>query len=82
MERDPIRLLADRIYALGIANEEQLKAIDDDVKQEVADAVKFADESPQPDPSTLFDDIYYEPDQPDPDEKIVPIEKRRQQASA
>ena len=82
MKRDPIRLLAERIYALGIANEEQLKAIDEEAKQEVARAVKFADESPPPDVSTLFDAIYYEPDQHEQDEKVVPLEKRRQQASA
>ena len=81
MERDPIRLLAERIYALGIANEEQLKAIDEAAKQEVAGAVNFADESPAPDTDTLFDDIYYEPDHHEQDEKVVPLEKRRQQAS-
>ena len=59
----------------GIANEEQLKAVDEAAKQEVAGAVKFADESPSPDTATLFDDIYYEPDHHEQDEKVVPLEK-------
>ena len=82
MQRDPIRLLAERIYALGIANEKQLKAIDTEAKQEVADAVQFADAAPAPDPATLFDDIYAEPERHAHDEKVVPLDKRRQRASA
>lgn len=82
MQRDPIRLLAERIYALGIANEKQLKAIDTEAKQEVADAVQFADAAPAPDPATLFDDIYAEPERYAHDEKVVPLDKRRQRASA
>src|SRR5437867_5427999 len=41
MERDPIRLLGERIQKLGIANEEQLRAIDDETKAQVQDAVEF-----------------------------------------
>ena len=85
MERDPIRLLADRIYALGIANEGQLKAIDDEAKKAVADAVAFADAAAPPEPSTLFDDIYYEPPQQEQDEKdedALSPSKRSHQANA
>jgi len=74
MKRDPIRLLAERIYDLGVANEAQLKAIDDEVKQEVGEAVKFADESPLPEPATLYDDVYCEP--PQEADKIVPLPRR------
>ena len=76
MKRDPIRLLANRMYDLGIATEAQLKAIDDEAKQEVAEAVKFADASPAPDPATLFDDIYTEPKTVQDEEKIVPLPRR------
>jgi pyruvate dehydrogenase E1 component alpha subunit len=76
MKRDPIRILADRIYKLGIANEAQLKAIDEQAKQDVAAAVKFADESPVPDPATLFDDIYTEAPQAGEPEKVVPLPRR------
>ena len=74
MKRDPIRLLAERIYDLGVANEAQLKAIDDETKQEVGEAVKFADESPVPEPATLYDDVYCEPLQEA--DKIVPLPRR------
>jgi len=76
MKRDPIRLLANRIYNLGIATEAQLLAIDEEAKQEVVEAVKFADASPAPDPATLFDDIYTEPKIAQEEEKIVPLPRR------
>lgn len=82
MQRDPIRLLAERIYALGIANEEQLGAIDTEAKAEVAAAVTFADASPAPDPASLFDDIYAHADRNGRDEKVVPLAQRRRQAIA
>jgi len=76
LKRDPIRILAGRIYDLGIANEAQLKAIDEEAKQEVVAAVKFADESPVPDPATLYDDVYSEPAQEGESEKVVPLPRR------
>jgi pyruvate dehydrogenase E1 component alpha subunit len=76
MKRDPIRILAQRIYELGAGNEAQLKAIDEEAKQDVTAAVKFADESPQPDPATLFDDIYSESMQAEESEKVVPLPRR------
>jgi pyruvate dehydrogenase E1 component alpha subunit len=76
MKRDPIRNLAQRIYELGAGNEAQLKAIDEEAKQDVTAAVKFADESPLPDPATLFDDIYSEPTQTEESEKVVPLPRR------
>jgi pyruvate dehydrogenase E1 component alpha subunit len=74
MERDPLRILADRIHALGVANEAQLKAVDEEAKQEVTEAIKFADESPVPDPATLYDDVYAEARQET--EKVVRLRKR------
>jgi len=76
MKRDPIRILANRIYALGIANEAQLQAIDDEAKREVAEAVKFADESPAPAPATLYEHVYCETAQEE--EKVVPLSRRVQ----
>jgi pyruvate dehydrogenase E1 component alpha subunit len=76
MKRDPIRLLAQRIYELGAGNEAQLKAIDEEAKQAVTAAVKFADESPLPDPATLFNDIYSESTQTEESEKVVPLPRR------
>jgi len=76
MKRDPIRILAQRIYELGIGNEAQLKAIDEEAKQEVVAAVKFADESPMPDAATLFDDIYCDSTQSEESEKVVSLPRR------
>jgi TPP-dependent pyruvate/acetoin dehydrogenase alpha subunit len=67
--------LAERIYGLGIANEAQLLAIDEEAKHDVAESVKFADESPWPDPATLYDDVYTEPKQ---EEKVVSLPRRAQ----
>jgi pyruvate dehydrogenase E1 component alpha subunit len=76
MKRDPIRNLAQRIYELGAGNEAQLTAIDEEAKRDVAAAVKFADESPLPDPATLFDDIYSDSPPTEEPEKVVTLPRR------
>jgi len=58
MERDPIQLLGARIRTLGIATEEQLKALDDEAKAQVADAVAFAEEAPPPAPESVAEYVY------------------------
>jgi pyruvate dehydrogenase E1 component alpha subunit len=57
--RDPIEHLRDVLAKEGV-KEEDLKAIDTDVRQIVLDAAEFARTSPEPDPSELFTDIYVE----------------------
>ncbi|HEY0051853.1 MAG TPA: pyruvate dehydrogenase (acetyl-transferring) E1 component subunit alpha, partial [Caulobacteraceae bacterium] len=37
-----------------------IKAVDDEVKAIVAEAIQFAQESPEPDPSELYTDVYQE----------------------
>ncbi len=58
--RDPIEHLKADLLAAGHASEDDLKAIDKDVKDIVADAAHFALESPEPDASELMTDIYVE----------------------
>src|SRR5215471_3434816 len=58
MERDPISVLAQRIRTLGIATDEQLKALDEETKAQVQDAVRFAEESPLPAPETVNEYVY------------------------
>jgi pyruvate dehydrogenase E1 component alpha subunit len=58
MERDPIQVLGLRIRSLGIANEEQLAALDAEAKGQVEDAVRFAEESPLPEPRTVDEYVY------------------------
>jgi 2-oxoisovalerate dehydrogenase E1 component len=50
--RDPITSLRKGVVDRGIATEEEFDAIDAEIKTIVADALKFATESPFPDPST------------------------------
>jgi TPP-dependent pyruvate/acetoin dehydrogenase alpha subunit len=56
--RDPIDSVESRMVAGGAATGEQLKAVWDEVAGEVADAVAFAESSPQPDVAALLDDVY------------------------
>lgn len=49
-KRDPIRLWAERLTQSGLADEAELKAIQSGVRRDVAAAVRFARESPHPDP--------------------------------
>ena len=58
MERDPIGVLAQRIRTLGIATDEQLKALDEQAKEQVQDAVRFAEESPLPAPESVYEHVY------------------------
>lgn len=62
--RDPIELIKDRILTHKIATQEELDAIDERVKKQVDDAVKFAEESPWPKPEEAFEDVYVQADYP------------------
>jgi pyruvate dehydrogenase E1 component alpha subunit len=57
--RDPIDHVKLLLEQAG-ATEDDLKAIDAEIKTIVADAVQFAQESPEPDPSELYTDVYVE----------------------
>lgn len=62
--RDPIETIKEKILANGIAKEEEIAAIDAKVKQQVEESVKFAEESPWPDASEIYTDIYLQEDYP------------------
>ncbi|HEV8553462.1 MAG TPA: thiamine pyrophosphate-dependent enzyme [Casimicrobiaceae bacterium] len=63
--RDPIRLLRDDwLLALQLASAHQLDEIEERVKAQVQDAVTFARNSPEPDPSTVARHVYAEPINP------------------
>ncbi len=57
-ERDPIRLLGDRLIARGIATAAELERIAAQVEDQIARAVKFAHSSPEPDPATVADGVF------------------------
>ncbi|GAB2511804.1 pyruvate dehydrogenase (acetyl-transferring) E1 component subunit alpha [Nocardia heshunensis] len=58
---DPIVLWHDRLLEAGVLSEDSAAAIEADVKARVVEAVDFADQSPHPDPATLFDYNYATP---------------------
>jgi len=59
--KDPIEIFKKRLLDMGIAKESDLKNIEAKVDAEVKEAVKFAEESPYPDPKELYDDVFSTP---------------------
>ena len=62
--QDPIETTLAKLKKNFAINEEEIEKINDRVKHEVEEAVKFADESPYPDDSELLKDVYAEDDYP------------------
>ncbi len=62
--RDSIESVKATILKNGWATEEELDEIDNKIKDLVAESVKFAEESPYPEASELYTDIYTEKDYP------------------
>ncbi len=57
-ERDPLEQVKSRLLIRGWATEDDLKAIDRDVRDIVTQSAEFAQSSPEPDPSELWTDVY------------------------
>lgn len=58
---DPIPKMRAWVLAKKAAKEAELDAIDEAIDNDVAESIKFAEESPWPDPSVLYDDVYVDP---------------------
>jgi pyruvate dehydrogenase E1 component alpha subunit len=56
--RGPIRMFIDELQENGLLTQAELMAIDEDVQARVADAAKFAEESPEPDAAALHENVY------------------------
>ncbi|MGO8713858.1 MAG: pyruvate dehydrogenase (acetyl-transferring) E1 component subunit alpha [Rhizomicrobium sp.] len=56
-KRDPIEHLGQHLVLNGLANEDELKAMDKQTRLIINTAAEFATESPEPDPSELYADI-------------------------
>ena len=54
-KRDPIEHLGQHLVLNGLANEDDLKAMDKQTRLIINQAAEFATESPEPDPSELYD---------------------------
>lgn len=59
-ENDPIRRMRERMLQEGDFTPEELDEIERAAIQEADDAAEFALNSPEPDPATLMEDVFYE----------------------
>lgn len=57
-QKDPIIRLKDQMIEAGIIDEDQFKALDKEQREIVISSMKFAEESPWPDPISLEEDVY------------------------
>jgi pyruvate dehydrogenase E1 component alpha subunit len=62
--RDPLEMVRHRILTNGIATEADLDVIDSKVKEVVEASVKYAEESPYPEPEAAFEDVYMDAEYP------------------
>ena len=62
--KDPIELVKHTIMSEGYADEKWFEDIEAKVKAEVDESVKFSEESPWPEASELYTDVYVEKDYP------------------
>src|SRR5437588_8381585 len=60
-ERDPIKLFRAKLEEDDLLTEDDVKELEEQVREEVERAVKFADESPEPAPEELATDVYANP---------------------
>jgi pyruvate dehydrogenase E1 component alpha subunit len=63
-ERDPIKLFSASLLEQRVLDEKALEEIDRKVREEVEDSLRFAEESPLPDPEELYTDVYANPIEP------------------
>src|SRR5439155_17159133 len=60
-ERDPLKLFRTKLLENDLLVEEDFAKMENEIKAEVEAAVKFAEESPEPDPRELYTDVYANP---------------------
>jgi pyruvate dehydrogenase E1 component alpha subunit len=63
-ERDPIKLFSASLREEGVMSDAEFQKIEAEVKEQVEKAVRFAEESPLPDPKELYTDVYANPIEP------------------
>jgi pyruvate dehydrogenase E1 component alpha subunit len=57
-ERDPIKLFTATLAENDILTDKGIEEFEAEIKEEVEHAVRFAEESPEPDPKELYTDVY------------------------
>jgi pyruvate dehydrogenase E1 component alpha subunit len=60
-QRDPIKIHTEWLLSQGIATRTEIDQMEAQVLQEIEEAVEFARQSPYPDPSELFEDMFANP---------------------
>lgn len=60
-ERDPIKIFTATLKQSGILSDNDIAEFEAQVKEEVERSVRFAEESPEPDPSELYTNVYANP---------------------
>ena len=60
-QRDPIDLHKVLLLSQDISTQGEIDEMEDEIKKQIDEAVEFARESPYPEPSELFDDLFTNP---------------------
>jgi pyruvate dehydrogenase E1 component alpha subunit len=63
-ERDPLKLFSASLKEEGVLSDSEFQKIEAEVKEQVEKSVRFAEESPFPDPKELYTDVYATPIDP------------------
>ena len=63
-ERDPIKLFSASLKEASVLSDSEFQRIEAEVKEQVEKSVRFAEESPFPDPKELYADVYASPIEP------------------
>ncbi|MCW5880276.1 MAG: pyruvate dehydrogenase (acetyl-transferring) E1 component subunit alpha [Anaerolineae bacterium] len=69
--RDPILHMRQKLMEEGLLTEKAAKKMEDDVKREIEEAVRFAEASPAPPLEALTEDIYASPVSANPEAAII-----------
>jgi 2-oxoisovalerate dehydrogenase E1 component len=57
-DRDPIKVLAEGMMAVGMLEEKEFEELDGAVKHKLDLAMEYSEASPEPDPNELYTDVY------------------------
>lgn len=60
-QRDPISIHTERLLGQHIATQVEIDGVDEEIVKEIDDALEFARQSPYPEPSALFEDMFANP---------------------
>lgn len=58
MGKDPIERFKKRLFEIGVLDKEGAERIEDQIRQEIERAVRFAEESPYPEPHEALEDVF------------------------